>query len=83
MRASIPDVRVPYWPLRERPESSPRGKTTARIVGERRRSFGRRRSLERVGEAVAAVEGDEVVEWEKFEAAHDGESVARIGVADE
>src|SRR5271170_1520473 len=45
-------------------------------------SFGRRGlGPERVGEAVASVEGDEVVEGENFEAAHDGESVLRIDVA--
>ena len=52
-------------------------------LAERRSSFRRRHRLERVGEAVATVEGDEVVEREQFEAAHNGEGTTWIGVAGE
>ena len=38
---------------------------------------------EGVGEAVAAIEGDEVVHREFLEITHDGEGSARVGAAEE
>ena len=47
------------------------------------RSFRRRLRGEGVGEAVAAIEGDEVVHRQVLGTAHDGEGGARVGVAEE
>ena len=87
-----PNSFVSFQKGKRRSPQGPEGRRDARQVFRRRAPFGTTRNdgfsfgrrgldLECVGEAVAARDGDEVVERENFEAAHDGESVLRIGVA--